>query len=73
MMFNPMSEEEIAAWWAAIDELAKKAPVTRDNEGKRCRICGKGKYTETSIHDDIDGTRTCPKCYHTVPHMEIVR
>jgi len=68
-----MTDKEIAEWWSAIDDAAVKAPTMKDNEGTRCRRCKKGKYTETSIHNDIDGTRTCPKCYHTVPHMDIVR
>ena len=37
-----------------------------DMTGKKCKKCKKGKYTETSIHDDIDGVLHCDKCGHEV-------
>jgi len=72
-MNSNYTQEEVDAWWAAIHKAAAKAPTMRDNEGRRCTHCKNGVYRERSIHDDIDGTRTCTYCYHSVPHQEIVR
>ncbi|HUS49764.1 MAG TPA: hypothetical protein VMZ91_06340 [Candidatus Paceibacterota bacterium] len=33
-----------------------------DMTGKKCQSCGKGKYKETSMHDDMDGVLHCDKC-----------
>ena len=33
-----------------------------DMTGKKCKKCKKGKYKETSIHDDMDGVLHCSKC-----------
>ena len=35
-----------------------------DMLGKKCEACKKGKYQETSIHDDWDGMLHCNKCGH---------
>lgn len=35
-----------------------------DMKGKKCLKCKKGKYEETSIHDDWDGVLHCNKCGH---------
>lgn len=39
-----------------------------DRTGTRCTKCRKGKYKETSLHDDIDGVLHCSndKCRHQV-------
>lgn len=42
-----------------------------DMMGKRCMHCHKGKYKETSVHDDWEGKLHCPKCGHeVVRHQE---
>lgn len=33
---------------------------------KKCQKCKKGKYRETSIHDDIDGVLHCNDCGHKI-------
>jgi len=33
-----------------------------DMSGKRCDRCGRGKYKETSIHDDMEGVLHCSDC-----------
>lgn len=38
----------------------------KDMTGTKCKNCGKGKYKETSIHDDMDGMLHCPKCGHGI-------
>jgi hypothetical protein len=35
--------------------------------GKKCVKCKKGTYGEVSVHNDIDGTKTCNACGHTLP------
>lgn len=37
-----------------------------DMTGKKCEKCGKGKYKETSVQDDMHGVLHCPKCGHEV-------
>lgn len=37
-----------------------------DYTNEPCKECGFGKYQETSIHDDWDGTLHCTKCGHEV-------
>ena len=32
----------------------------------KCEICDKGRYQETSQHDDWDGVLHCPNCKHQV-------
>lgn len=34
----------------------------KSNRDKKCRLCKKGKYVETSIYDDWDGKLHCSKC-----------
>ncbi len=34
----------------------------KDMTGQTCEKCKKGKYQETSIHDDMDGVLHCTKC-----------
>jgi len=41
-----------------------------DMTGKRCSKCGKGKYKETSYHDDMDGVLHCTKCGQEVPRWQ---
>lgn len=36
--------------------------MTVDLLNKRCSSCKFGKYIETSIQDDIDGSLHCSKC-----------
>lgn len=38
---------------------------TGDMTGKTCFKCEKGKYKETSVHDDLDGKLHCDKCGHS--------
>lgn len=33
-----------------------------DRTNKKCSECGKGKYKETSMMDDIDGVLHCTNC-----------
>lgn len=42
-------------------EESKKRDV-KDMMGKKCESCKKGKYKETSFHDDMDGVLHCDKC-----------
>lgn len=35
---------------------------TIDMTGEKCNSCGKGKYKETSMHDDMDGVLHCSNC-----------
>lgn len=42
----------------------------KDNINKQCKKCKKGKYIETSIHDDIDGVLHCSNCDHKVKRYE---
>ena len=46
---------------------ARTVAKTINITGKRCVKCKKGKYGETSIHNDIEGTKTCNSCGHTLP------
>lgn len=42
-----------------INESSKKEI---DVKGKKCELCGKGTYKETSQMDDLNGTLHCSKC-----------
>lgn len=44
-----------------------KPEKTIDITGKKCVRCKKGTYGETSIHNDIEGTKSCSSCGHTLP------
>jgi len=57
-------------------EMPKSEPKkekTVDVSGKKCIKCKKGTYGETSIHNDIQGTRTCSSCGHTLPTQSTKR
>jgi len=36
------------------------------NLGRKCKKCGGGLYTETSINDNMDGILHCKKCGHEI-------
>jgi hypothetical protein len=42
----------------------ENTPKTKDMSGQTCIKCEKGKYIETSLHDDWEGTLHCSKCNH---------
>jgi hypothetical protein len=44
-----------------------KPEKTINITGKKCIRCKKGTYGETSIHNDIEGTKSCSSCGHTLP------
>lgn len=44
-----------------------KPEKTIDITGKKCVRCKKGTYGETSIHNDIERTKSCSSCGHTLP------
>lgn len=37
-----------------------------DMKNRKCTRCGKGKYVETSVYDDWEGSLHCNKCNHCV-------
>ena len=37
-----------------------------DRKGQKCETCKKGKYTETSQMDDLEGVLHCEKCQHKI-------
>lgn len=41
-----------------------------DRKDTTCTKCGKGKYVETSVMDDINGVLHCSKCNHQVFRLE---
>jgi len=43
-----------------------------DMTGKECDHCHEGYYTETSIHDDLDGVLHCSECGHEVKRWRVV-
>lgn len=47
---------------AAIAAAPKPRVAKIDMTGKVCKNCHKGRYQETSQHDDMDGVLHCPKC-----------
>lgn len=40
----------------------EEGSTQKDMTGQTCEKCKKGKYQETSIHDDMDGVLHCTKC-----------
>lgn len=44
-----------------------KPEKTIDITGKKCVRCKKGTYGEASVHNDIEGTKSCSSCGHTLP------
>lgn len=51
-----------------INESSKKEI---DVKGKKCEVCGKGTYKETSQMDDMRGTLHCSKCDKMVDRYKI--
>ena len=51
-----------------INESSKKEI---DVKGKKCEVCGKGTYKETSLMDDMSGTLHCSKCDKMVDRHKI--
>ena len=46
------------------EALDPKADAGVDLKGKTCKKCKKGKYSETSVHDNMYGVLHCEKCGH---------
>lgn len=44
--------------------------MLKDNRGKKCRKCKKGKYKETCLMDDLSGTLHCDTCNTQVSRWE---
>ena len=51
-----------------VNESSKKEI---DVKGKKCEVCGKGIYKETSLMDDMSGTLHCSKCDKMVDRYKI--
>lgn len=44
--------------------------MIKDYNGTICHKCKKGRYQETSIHDDLDGVVHCSKCDHKIKRFQ---
>ena len=44
----------------------------KDMRGEVCEWCGKDKYKETSLQDDVDGLLHCPVCKCTVKRWRVM-
>lgn len=44
--------------------------MLKDNKGKKCKSCKKGKYKETCLMDDLSGCLHCNNCNERVNRYE---